>query len=71
MDASWAQTGATGVFTVILAYLVWPLRGRVKDIESRCPLHGDRLTALEAHYEDIQSRLERIERKLDDLNGGR
>ena len=69
MDASWVGPSATGVFTIVLAYLVWPLRGRVKDIENRCSIRAERTAMLEAHYMDIKDRLKRIEHKIDCMDG--
>ena len=69
-EIAWAQTGVLGIFTIILGYVVWPLRTRVKEVETKCSILVERIGVMEAHYEDIKARLVRIEDKIDRANGG-
>lgn len=66
---AWVLNGVLALGVTVVGWWTRTINGRMDDFEdSRLSSH-QRIAGLEAHYSDIKNRLERIERKVDTLNG--
>ena len=65
----WLLNGLVIIGMSIIGWWTRNMDGRMGAYDSNQIRLMERSATLEAHYNDIQSRLERIERKVDRLNG--
>lgn len=68
MESGWAQWALGGVMGVAMLFggsILRSMQNRVLRVEDK----SERIAVLEARYQSIDQRLERIEDKLDALNG--
>lgn len=66
---AWAVRGGLVLSVMLITWWARDMTTRLNDHDKLRMQGYQRLSVLESHYEDIDRRLERIERKIDTLNG--
>lgn len=66
---AWILNGVLALGVTVVGWWTRTINTRMAEYEESRLGGYQRIASLEAHYGDIRNRLERIERKVDSLNG--